>query len=187
MFFLLNNVFVNCNEYIFYYFTRIVGTSSIYYRKLYNYITINNTYTITKIIIDNEQSSNISLYPTINFNNLLEVKYNLNNKDYWIQYNSNNKIEKFLFPIYDDISSGAFKETDDNIILVSLDQENINNDDLLTIIKELSGPKGNFYKDIGYIITKNNILSLINRELGINIKNTNNIEIMYSSGEIILI
>ena len=184
---LLNNIFLNCNDYMLHYFTRIVGLSSIYYRKLYNYININNTYAITKIIIDNEESSNIVLSPTINFNHLLEVKYNVNNKDYWIQYNSDNKIEKFLFPIYDDISSGAFKETDYNIILVSLDQENINNDDLLTIIKELSGPKGNFYKDIGYIITKNNILSLINRELGINIKNTNIIEIMYSSGEIILI
>ena len=133
------------------------------------------------------ESSNILLYPTINFNHLLEVKYNVNNKDYWIQYNSDNKIEQFSFPIYNDILSGAFKETDDNIILVSLDLENINNDDLLTIIKELSGPKGNFYKDQGYIITKNNILSLINRELGTDIKNTNTIEIMYSNGEIIFI
>ena len=132
---LLNNIFVNCNDYMFYYFTRIVGVSSIYYRKLYNYININNTYAVTKIIIDNEESSNIFLSPTINFNYLLEVKYNVNNKDYWIQYNSDNKIEQFLFPIYDDISSGAFKETDDNIILVSLDQENINNEDLLTIIQ----------------------------------------------------
>ena len=183
----LNNIFVNCNHYIFHYFTRIVGMSSIYYRKLYNYININNTYAITKIIIDNVECSDISLYPRINFNHLLEVKYNFNNKDYWIQYNSDNKIDKFLFPIYDNISSGAFKENNDNIILVSVDKENIDNDDLLTLIKQISGPKGNFYKDLGYIIRKNDIVSLVNRELDIDIKNTDSIEIMYSDGETLFI
>ena len=49
---LLNNIFVNCNDYMLYCLTRIVGVSSIYYRKLYNYININNNYACASADVD---------------------------------------------------------------------------------------------------------------------------------------
>ena len=188
--FIINSLY-NCNDYFFYYLTKLIGKSNIYYRRLYTYMNTNTSYTINKIILDRNDQTLSYFFNSIPsyYDHLLEINYTVNNKNYWIQYDSFNKIENFKFPIYTDLSGEAFGDTDDSIILITLSdyQGTLNEDRLLSIIKELSGPKGNFYKDLGYRLSKKNIINLLNREMGTQLNENHTIELMYSNGEILII
>ena len=180
------------NDYFFYYLTKVIGKSNIYYRQMYNYLNTGTGYTINKIVVDNNELTLGYFYNSIPacYDKLMEVNYTVNNKTYWIQYDNVNKSTMFKFPLYINSVGEAFRDTDDSIILVTLNnytgaQGTVQEDRLLNIIKELSGPKGNFYKDLGYKLCKKTFTNRINRELLYELNDTHTIEIMYSNGEIL--
>ena len=163
------------------YFIRFVGSIGIYYNQLYFYVKANhNTFTINRICSNNRIIHSI---PVNNMNNVVEIEYSYKNRTYAsIYYN------EIVFPPYNNLTQKPFDNTDDSIILITLDPEqSVDNDKLLTIVKKLSGPKGNFYKDTNHPITKGFLINYINNRLGYHISGDVYIEILYSNSDILLL
>uniref|UniRef100_A0A6C0IVJ9 Uncharacterized protein n=1 Tax=viral metagenome TaxID=1070528 RepID=A0A6C0IVJ9_9ZZZZ len=157
----------------------ILGNLTMYYDRLYKYFTVNNRYIITQIIQDKRE---INYIPRDN-KSLVEIYYNYNNKNYINIYKSS-----IQFPPYKNLTSNPFDITDDSIILITMDPlQNIDDIKILDLIKQLSGPKGNFYKDTENQIGKEDIILYLNKKLNYNIALNTYIKIMYSDGNTLLL
>ena len=157
----------------------ILGNIAIYYNKLYNYMNIDNKYIITKIIKNNE----IIDYIPKNNKGSVEIYYNYNNRQYINIYKNN-----IQFPPYKDLTLKPFNITDESIILITMNpSNNIDSIQILHLIKQLSGPKGDFYKDTDNQISKNDMILYLNKTLNCSILVNTYIEIMYSDGNSILL
>ena len=170
-----NIIYNNISDYIII----IIGNIGIYYNKLYDYMNIDNKYIITTIV---KNYKTIDYIPRDNKGSV-EIYYNYNKKNYINIYKNT-----ILFPPYKDLTSKPFDITDESIILVTMDPlQNVDDIKILDLIKQLSGPKGNFYKDTENHIWKKDIIFIINKTLNYNIQQTCNIEIMYSDGDTLLL
>ena len=188
------------NQYRYYYlltFGKFLSIMNLYRKRSLEYLfPPDNQLQIKKITINNGE-----MYNDLDIDKLksdedkyksVEVFYTFMEKNYIIIFNNNNKISNFKFPMYDSnelkkYNSEAFSKNSDSIILADLTNTIENNYDsevLISIIRELSGPKGNFYEDKGYNLNNNKkiIIDFINNQLNCNIEHTANIELLYSDG-----
>ena len=104
----------------------------------------------------------------LSLENDVKISYNFSYKKYFIIFNKKQPFTEF--PIYqtEEFEKKGFADTSDNIIFIELldaNNEIINLDNnvldlILLIIKEYSGPKGNFYKDKNLYINKESIYLL---------------------------
>ena len=170
-----NMIYRNISDYVII----ILGNIGIYYNKLYDYMNIDNKYIITKIIKNNE----IIDYIPKNNKDSLEIHYKYNNRQY-INFYKNN----IVFPLYKELNLKPFDITDESIILITMNPlNNVDDIKILDLIKQLSGPKGNFYKDTNNQISKNDIILYLNKTLNFYISIHTSIEIMYSDGNKLLL
>tara|TARA_Y100000385_G_scaffold291478_1_gene369743 strand:- start:3245 stop:3895 length:651 start_codon:yes stop_codon:yes gene_type:complete len=174
---------------------KIIGYSLILQKKINNLLdklTINNNEKI-KIIVNNSLFYNslndLKKNKYTKYKSLL-IKYFINKKEFYILY-SDCKIDDIKFPIYtfnEVKKKNPFDQTNEDIILVEIKNNNIHIDDnmkleILKIIKKFSGPKGNFYEDKHLIINKSYIIDYINNILNIELNlDTINFVLIYSNG-----
>ena len=156
--------------------SKVVGYSSIYYNK------------ISKFIFS---ASNSKIISTNKFGDIVEIRYNQNNNDYYLVTEG----ENIEVPVYDDSdfeNSRSFSKSSEDIIMVTARDENkVEIEempmDLIDLVKMYSGPKGNFYEDtpIWSEHMKSNIKERIKERL--NCEKVMSFEILYSDGNIKLL
>lgn len=207
-FYILNLLYYFFSKKINLIFITFIGNLTILKNNFYDYISKNSGIEINKIIIDHNQvlSSKEKKYINNNYLKILElypnystifISYYIKNKEFYIIYSNNNRLENIKFPIYsakDSYKKKAFDTTSDDIILfeiISNDNnnkslhffDNENENKILDLIQKFSGPKGNFYINKNYDIHKEkiNIINYINNNLNTNVNYDIKFKILYSN------
>ena len=191
-------IYLFYNNMIYYILRLINYCSNIYY---YNFDFYSKSNIIDKIIINNkiytDEYTNKTLEQLSKINELKIIFYMEKNR-YIVLFNYNQLYS--TFPIYTleelNVKKG-FNESSDNIVYIELydinNEQMIHSDkinkQIMSIIKEFSGPKGNFYLDknmynntITKDFLKKNVYQSINNILS-NITYIGRIEILYSNGD----
>lgn len=180
-------LYVNCTQNnVSLLLIRMMGYGSMYYHKMCELMRSNNV-TISDVIIDDTSQKDINLAENAPAFHHLQIKYVQAGKPYRMVYLNNETIH---FPVYTTSElevKKAFAETSDNIILMTVKNVTTNEDisvpeDSLSIVREFSGPKGNFYekKIPNY---KSKIKPTLLKELGVPQDQTISIQILYSNGD----
>lgn len=173
-------------HYLKIYVTRLIGYIIVYINK---FKIIDNKFKMLYVRYNNKQYDTKIDYHLINDKPLsnIQLAYNYNSKYYLIVYKNYEQYYKIKFPIYTSselINKNSFSKNADSIILASTNRgatkEFIDNQNI-TIIRNLSGPKGNFYKDI-MDVDKMTIINTFNYLS--DIQTIDNLELFYSDGEI---
>lgn len=203
--YLLNNIYNN-HTYYFIFISRYIGYFFIYKKKFINKIKNTNT---KKFYIDKIEINNGNKFICSNYNqnyqldylvnnerlyNSFEIYYTINSKQFFIIYSKENKLSNIGFDnIYSLIQvNNAFSRNSDNIILLELINSKINYNDIikeqiLNIIKELSGPNGDFYKELNYKLNKNLLVNIINKKIQIDLEYNIIFSILYSNGDTLIL
>ena len=168
-----------------------MGNLIIYYNNIHDFII--NYLQLNKFYIINIKTDNKILNNLKNFNFYLKNKKNINNID--VLYKSNNKKyiilfdNTFLFSYkciekYNNTkSNNAFSTSDDDILLVYIDDNLCVDDNIINNIKMLSGPKGNFYKDLININYNKLIITDLIKKFPNNFSQKSIINIFMSNGD----
>ena len=205
--YLLNNIYNN-HSYYFIFISRYIGYFFIYKKKFINKIKNTNT---KKFYIDKIEINNGNKFICSNYNqnyqldylvnnerlyNSIEIYYTINSKQFFIIYSKENKLSNIGFDNIYSLSliqvNNAFSCNSDNIILLELINSKINYNDIikeqiLNIIKELSGPNGDFYKEHNYKLNKNLLVNIINKKIQIDLEHDINFSILYSNGDTLIL
>lgn len=129
---------------------RLLGYTSIYYDKVAEYFASNDVH-IQQVTVDKASSDVQSPCQVKDFEHL-EIRYSQVNRTYRVHFYNN---EEVVFPVYQKgelDTKKAFCDSSENIIFLTIrdshTQEELSvTEDQVRILKEFSGPKGNFYED----------------------------------------
>jgi hypothetical protein len=155
-----------------------------------NYLGLDNL-KIIKIETNNKSFNNIynfSIYYKNNNNkiNNINVLYKLNNKHYIIMHNNDFLFSYKLLKNYNS-ENKAFSTTDNDILLININDDICNNNNIINYIKMLSGPKGNFYKDIVNINYNKLVIKNLIKKFPKTFNKNSLINILMSDGNTIII
>lgn len=199
----LYSVYTNYNKNLYlYYISKSIGYFNIYKRKVYHlFKSKKEPTTIQRILVNN---GNPFIRNTF-YNELdylikyeqsyksIEIYYSFNHTDYIILYSSANSIRSIPFPPYKHFEkTNAFEMTSDSIIFLDLENTKCSIDEdtqeeILDFLKQLSGPKGTFYKDIGYVVDKELLINIINKKYNLQLEHSIQFSILYSNGDMLMI
>ena len=173
--------------------TKFIGYGTIYYNQIYDRYIVDNNIKIVKLLLNNKEISE-SEFTKIKCYEKLEIKYNQMNKMYSIVL-FDNQVNCFPPYLNKEIEKlDSFSITDSSIILVNLikndteEEIELDNEKLLEIVKEYSGPKGNFYKDkiVNFQEYKYKLRKYLIKLYDSNFDN-HRINIMYSDGNTLIL
>ena len=187
-----------------YYIGKFIGYFNIYKRKLCSLVDIHSNKQesiINSILVNNENPFINNVYDNkldylVKYEKIyksIEIYYSFNDIDYIIIYSSDNLLQSIPFPPYKHFNKkNAFEMTSDSIIFLDLENTHCvidenKQEEILTFIKQLSGPKGNFYTDIGYVVDKKTLIDIINKKYTINLEHSMQFSILYSNGDMKII